>query len=353
MLLRLPRFSIAAAAFSLLIAPQSLSAQNTEAALSREQTAETVESIARSLTEGYVFEARAKVMAAHLRKRLAAGAYRGLGRAALAQRLQADLRAVDRDRHLEVTTDAPPAAAPTGPAAPANPFAWLERLRNRNYDFNKLERMPGNVGYLELRSFPPPEVAGPTAKAAMTFLANSKAVIIDLRQNGGGTGNMVQLLASYFFVDHVRLLRTFRRANNPQITEDYTLPFLEGQRMPAVDLFVLVSKDTFSAAEAFAFALQQRGRAVVVGETTRGGANPGRYVAAPNGLRVFVPLAHASSPVTEKSWDETGVVPDIAAAPDEAVAVAHREAVKRLMEKSSDEAERKSLAELLETSAAR
>lgn len=304
-----------------------------------EAASETVEFIARTIAENYVFEDRAKVIAEHLRARLRAGAYRDLTASDLAEQLQSDVRSVDRDRHLEVAVERPA----TGGDRSADRFAWLERLRNRNYDFTKLERLVGNVGYLELNSFPPPEVALETARAAMTFVENSRAVIIDLRNNGGGTGNMSQMLASYFFVEHVRLLRTFRRAGTPQITDDYTLPFLEGKRMPATDLYVLVSSKTFSAAEAFAFSLQQRGRATVVGETTRGGANAGRYVSVPNGLRVFIPLAHASSPVTDRSWDDTGVIPDLSCAAADALAIAHSDALTRILKGTLEDSERREL----------
>lgn len=237
---------------------------------------ETVETIAQLVDESYVDEAAAHRIAADVRKHLAAGDYDALVEPELIQRLTADLRAAGNDEHLEVTVRMRP---PVQPQPQTND--WLEPLRRRNFDFIRAERLDGNVGYLQLDSFPPPNVAGDTAAAAMRFLSNSDALIIDLRQNSGGSGEMVGFLATYFFDERTTLLRTYRRREN-RITDDTTLPWVPGPRMPSIKLFLLVSHDTFSAAEAFAFALQQNGRAVVVGERTRGGANAGRH---PDGAR--------------------------------------------------------------------
>ncbi len=300
--------------------------------ITRAERAEVVEAIAQVFAETYVFEDRAQKVAAHLRQRLANGAFdSATDREALADLLTAEIQKVEADKHIEVISDADADAdANADDGRPRSErYGWIDRLRRRNYDFARVEILPGNVGYLRVDSFPPPELAGPTARAAMAFLRNSDALIIDLRSNGGGTGEMVQLLASYFFVERTSLLRTFRRASEPQVTTDYTLSTLEAERMPIIDLYVLTGSSTFSAAEAFAFALQERDRGVIVGTTTRGGANAGRYVAV-QGFRVFIPIAHAMSPTSDASWDGVGVKPDIAAPETEALAVAHREALTRL-----------------------
>jgi hypothetical protein len=165
----------------------------------------------------------------------------------------------------------------------------------------------------------------------MALLAHTDAMLIDLRHNSGGTGDMVRFLASWFFDQPTTITSTWRRADS-RLTEDRTLPYIPGERRPAVPLFVLTSDATFSAAEAFAFGLQQLGRAVVVGERTRGGANAGRYRSVGFGLRVFIPVANARSPVNGKSWDRVGVLPDVPAPADSALVVAHAAALRRLVE---------------------
>ena len=324
---------------------QSPSAQKASEPLSAAQRREVVEAVASAYADSYVFEATGRRIAQHLRRQLAGRRFETTtDPAALAAALTREIRSVEPDEHIEVVPPSPqsPAAAPPQ-ASRAEQFSWVERLRKRNYDFIRVERLPGNIGYLRLDSFPPPEIAGATAAAAMAFLQNSDAVIVDLRENGGGTGDMVQLLASYFFVERTALLETFRRASNPQTTIDYTLGAITGQRMPAVELYVLTSTRTFSAAEAFAFALQQRGRASVVGERTRGGGNAGRYRQMPHGFRAFVPMAHPISPVSRRSWDRTGVQPDIVSTAAQALTAAHRRALEQLLERATDSRSREQL----------
>jgi retinol-binding protein 3 len=326
---------LSAVAFGPLTAAQTLT---------RAEKAEAVNAIANLVVESYVYEADAKRIAAFLGQQLASGAYDGISDpGAFAKALTSDLRRSGDDEHLEVVLREP---EPLSPQPPAND--WEADLRRRNFDFARVERLAGNVGYLDLRSFPPPEVAGDTAAAAMQFLANSEAIIIDLRRNSGGTGDMAQFLATYFFEQRTTLTRTFRRADN-RFTEDRTLAYVPGRRMPTIDLYLLTSRGTFSAAEAFAFGLQQAGRAMVVGERTRGGANAGRYRRATERFNVFIPNAHAVAATTEKSWDRIGVQPDIPVSASEALEVAHQRSVQKLAEKTADATRRRELTWLVES----
>jgi C-terminal processing protease CtpA/Prc len=124
---------------------------------------------------------------------------------------------------------------------------------------------------------------------------------------------------------------------------------IPGQRMPIVDIYVLTSSETISAAEAFAFALQQRGRAVVVGETTAGAGNAGNYIDIGHGFSAFVPDVAVSSPISEATWDGVGVAPDIRSPAASALTTAHREAVQRLLATASDQRARQTLTRALET----
>lgn len=283
------------------------------------------------IRERYVYEDVAARCTTQLQQRHARGEFARLDDAAFAAAVSAALKADCQDEHFELVVRG--ASAPP----PSDPSSWLEPLRRRNYDFYEVRRLPGNVGYLDLRSFPPPSVAATTAAGAMNFLGGSDAVIIDLRQNSGGTGDMVLFLATYFFDQPTALLNTVRRAQGTS-TQDRTLPYVPGPRLAKQELFILTSKTTFSAAEAFAFGLQQLKRATVVGEVTRGGANAGRYTDVPPNFRVFISNAHALSPATGTSWDKVGIKPDIAAEAGDALTVAHREAVTRLRKAATDEA---------------
>jgi C-terminal processing protease CtpA/Prc len=291
------------------------------------------------LIERYVYKDVAERCAAHLD--VEAARFDIEDAEAFARAVTDELRTVCDDRHFEVVVQRPPTSG-----APQDPNAWLEPLRRRNYDFDEVRRLPGNVGYLELLSFPPPDVAGTTAAAAMNFLSASDAVIIDLRHNSGGTGDMVAFLATYFFDRVTPLTNTERRAQGT-ITQDRTLPFVPGPRLTSQELFILTSGETFSAAEAFAFGLQQVQRATIVGAVTKGGANAGRYVDVSPEFRLFVSNAHATSAATGKTWDKVGVQPDIVVDADHALERAHAEALRRLIAKTKDADWKRELERLL------
>lgn len=292
------------------------------------------------IRERYVYEDVARRCTERLLQRAAAGELAGKDDAAFAAAVTAALRSDCDDEHFELVVraaDAPP---------PMDPSAWMEPLRRRNYDFVELRSLPGNVGYLDLRSFPPPDVAANVAAGAMNMLAGTDAIIIDLRRNGGGTGDMVLFLATYFFDQQTAFMNTARRAAGAS-TQDRTLPYVPGPRLAKQELFILTSATTFSAAEAFAFGLQQLKRATIVGEPTRGGANAGRYTDVPPNFRLFVSNAHATSPATGASWDKTGITPDVRVPAGDALTAAHREALRRLRDKTKDEAWRRALDALL------
>jgi hypothetical protein len=214
--------------------------------------------------------------------------------------------------------------------------ALADLPRRQNFGFRRLEILPGNIGYLDLRSFDPPAVAGDTAVAAMQFLSKADSIIFDLRQNGGGDPKMVQLLCSYFFDAEppVLLNSLFWREGN--VTQEFwTLPGLQGERMPDTPLFILISARTGSAAEEFAYNLQTRGRARLIGETTAGAANPGDVFEIGNGFSMFISTGKAINPVTGDNWEEKGVAPDRGIGALDADDVAYDEAL-RLIAKSID-----------------
>jgi retinol-binding protein 3 len=276
-----------------------------------------------------VYEDVARRCTSQLQARHAAGELEATSDEAFAEKVTKALRQDCDDQHFELVVRRP-ATSPAPAAA-----SWIEPLRRRNNDFAAVRHLPGNVGYLDLRSFPPPDVAAVTAAGAMNFLSATDAVVIDLRQNSGGTGDMVLFLSTYFFEQQTALFHTIRRAQGTT-TQDRTLPYVPGPRLARQEVFILTSRTTFSAAESFAFGLQQLKRATVVGETTRGGGNAGRYTDVPPNFRLFVSNAHAVSAATGASWDKVGVKPDIAAPADQALQVAHREAVQRPRKKTTD-----------------
>ena len=141
-----------------------------------------------------------------------------------------------------------------------------------NFGFARVERLDGNIGYVDLRGFTPPEIASETAAAAMTFLGGTDAMIFDVRQNGGGSPEMVAFLTSYLFEGTVHLNDFYSRPTN-ETRQSWTLPYVPGRRFPGKNVYILTSRKTFSGAEEFTYNLRHLGRATVVGETTAGAAH--------------------------------------------------------------------------------
>jgi len=306
--------------------------------------AHVVDEIARQITARYVLVDAAPKIAAALRARTYDDATTA---EAFARALTDDLRTIGNDLHFAVEFD--PAreqrlrAAGAGtlrklPDVPPTPDE-LESMRRANYGFRSSSILEGNVGYLELTTFEDLARSRETAVAAMQFLAHTDALIVDLRRNPGGSGNLVSFLQSYFLPPDTRLGAMFDRETG-KTTEGRTLRAIPGARRLDIPLYILAGPGTGSAAEAFAFGLQLRGRARIAGEKTSGAAQGGGWVPAAEGFVVFIPTFRAFDPATGKTWERVGVQPDLAAPVERALAVAHLDAVNALAEHASDDRKR-------------
>lgn len=318
-------------AMSAMSLPAQTPAPGTDMTLDAATRAAVVDGLLAELDRFYVFpDVAARMIQAIERRR---SAYDVIGSAQqLAEVLTTHLREVSQDRHLEVVYSAevlPPNALPPPLGGP--PPEMLERMRAvvaaSNFGFEKVERLAGNIGYLDLRAFAPPALMGDTAAAAMNVLAGADALIIDLRQNRGGSADAVALIASYFFGPQaVRLNEIYDRPSN-QTRQFWTLPYVPGARFAGRDVYVLTSRRTFSAAEDFAYALKNLERATIVGEVTGGGAHAGGPRRIHDHFFVFVPSSRTTSPITGADWEGVGVVPDVAVPAARALAAAHLRAL--------------------------
>lgn len=231
---------------------------------------------------------------------------------AFASSVTAIMESVTKDPHLRLMYSPQQASERRNDTAGPPTIAQQQaRLREQNYGIERVERLPGNIGYLKTRFFAPAAESGPAIGAAMTLLANTDALILDLRENGGGSADAVPLLASYLFDERTHLADLYRREGN--VTEQqWTSPAVPGIRFGSEnEVYILTSKATFSAAEGLAFALKNRKRATIVGETTRGSAHPSRIKPINANFKLMVPAATARDPVSLKDWEGVGVVPDI------------------------------------------
>jgi ribosomal protein S15P/S13E len=295
--------------------PQAASVLDSEAEARRQ----VIEQLAAVLNERYVFPATALEMEQAIRARAARGEYKGMAdRATFAAALTAHLQEVSKDKHLRVRM-----ASMAPPQPGQNPLL-------ANFGIGKAQVLPGDIGYLEISSFSAsPAQARQAVADAMSPLAQKKALILDVRRNGGGSPAMVALIASYLFGEKpVHLSTLYIRYQN--LTEHfYTDPNVPGEKFGSTKpVYVLTSRSTFSAAEGFAYHLQSLKRAVIVGEVTGGGAHAGGYLPLGNSLEVFVPSIRATNPITGTNWEGTGVKPDSEVAEDRALDAA-LEAIRR------------------------
>ena len=291
-----------------------------------------LDSALKRLNESYVFPEVAQAMEKAVRERASKGEYEQITSAkTFAETLTSHLQTVSKDKHLRVryshavVPERGPRREPTAEEREEyrREMAWM------NSGFDKVERLPGNIGYIEFRGFMDAEAGAETVAAAMNFVANTNALIIDLRKNGGGSPEMVALICSYLFgPEPVHLNSLYWREGN-RTEEFWTRKEVAGKRYLNRDVYVLTSKRTFSGAEEFSYNLKNLKRAAIVGETTGGGAHPGGGVRLGEHFVMFVPRGRAISPVTKTNWEGTGVKPDVEVPAEQALTVARLMALKK------------------------
>jgi hypothetical protein len=307
--------------------------------------ARVIDGVLRRLREGYVFPEKAAEMARAVRERAQRGAYdRMVSAHNFADALTNDLRAVSRDQHLLVfylsrgVRDEVPDAEPSAEERRER-SAFGRRV---NYGLERVERLAGNVGYLEIRSFNFDAASvDSTLTAAMNFLASTDALIIDVRRNGGGEPEMVAAVCSYLLPPN-RLINKFYWRPQDRWDEFRTKSVSGRHYGMTRPVYVLTSDRTFSGAEEFAYDLQTQRRGEVVGDTTGGGAHPGGTRRVTEHFGVWVPSGRAVNPVTGTNWEGIGIQPDVPVAATDALRAAHLRALERLLAAEAD-AERRTL----------
>lgn len=262
----------------------------------------------------------------------------------LAARLTVDLQELAQDKHLRIEhwnqasqehdqqVDYDRLVAQT---------RFYSMLHN-NFGFEQIQRLRGNIGYLDIRAFVPAEVAKDVASAAMTFLSSCRALIFDLRRARGGHMSMVQLLASYLFEPKPRLLSKYYFPRR-DYTEEYWTQANLHLRRPRLPIYILTSRSVFSAAEDFAYSLQAAGRAKVIGEVTGGGAHAIIEKSIQHGFIAFIPIGLAQNPITRKNWEREGVIPDIEVEAENALETAHLDALSSIFDASTSKIDRQVL----------
>ena len=288
--------------------------------------ARVIDGAIKNLNESYVFPDVAKKMEEAVRTRQKRGEFDSITDGnAFAAKLTDTFQEVSHDKHLRVNYSAvkmPERVADAKPS-PDEVARYHKDMEKMNCGFDKVEHMEGNVGYVKFDFFADPDVCGPTAVAAMNFLANVDAIIFDLRENGGGDPKMVAFIQTYLFEEQTHLNDLWERKGD--VTHQYwTLPYVPGKRLGDKPVYVLTSHDTFSGGEEFCYNLKNLKRATLIGETTGGGAHPVSGHRIDDHFMIGVPFARAINPISKTNWEGTGVEPDVKVAAADALTTAQK-----------------------------
>jgi C-terminal processing protease CtpA/Prc len=315
-----------------------------DAALNAAGRAEIVQTLVAKMNANYIDPAVAERVGRAIASKNAKGGYASADSAkAFSAALDTDLRELSSDKHFsagfyEGFHERGAAELPSR----AKMDEWREQSVRRGYDIEKIERLPGNVGYIELRGFGGAEFVGAAYTAAMSLLAGTDALILDLRRNGGGSPASVAYLMSHFFPlgDERHLIDMYDRPSDT--TRQFWTVKTVAQRYDK-PVYVLTSARTFSAGEDCAYDFQTQKRGTLVGETTGGGSNPVGWFGVGHDIVVSIPTARATNFVTKTNWEHVGVKPDIAVPAAQALQTAHVAILRNLVASAKDDTERKEL----------
>ena len=301
-----------------------------------------IDSVIAVIDSVYVLGQPAARIVAELKRASAAGEYDKItDPALLAQRLHEDCQRVNHDGHFRIFALPPldpEAAAAEQDESPVDVERRERRFKADNYGFKKAAILAGGVGYLRFDAFPRNDEAFMAAAAAMNFISNSNAVILDLRDNGGGSASMIRFICGYLFAEETHLVNWEIRAEKKTV-QSYSADFVPGQRITSQPVYILTSENTFSAAEEFTFDLKNLGRATIVGDTTGGGghtvwSHAFNFDKFRIGIRV--PHGRAYNPVNNEGWEGVGVIPNIAVPAEQALEAAHADALRKLTAAEQD-----------------
>jgi hypothetical protein len=260
------------------------------------------------LIDNYVFQDVALKIEKHLKSQLAKGVFNKFtDLQGFADALTMEMQSISKDKHMRCRVK----GATSGLGVPSKPEIEIKELmEEKSFGFARAGKLEDKIGYLEIFNFPPVQNVKKSADEAMEYIADSKALIIDLRRNGGGNPDLIQYICSYFFEKPTHINSLYFRPSG-QTTDFITFEKVDGKKMSGIPIFVLTSSYTFSGGEEFAYNIQTQKRGLLIGQVTGGGANPGWVFPIGDDLGVFIPTGRAINPITKTNWEGIGVIPDI------------------------------------------
>lgn len=292
-----------------------------EVAVDGTMRTEAIDTLVARLDQHYVFPDSAKQMEKLLRKRQHDGKYDAITNGGqFAAQLTADMASVAHDVHMKVKFS-------RSPLQPGRELSGMSNAMSRavvdhTYGVDDVDHLSPTIGYLKISVFPPPSLVAEKYASAMGRLSDTDALIIDVRDNHGGSAKSVALLISYF-VDHLTRLNDIWSRDSGQTKQTWTEYELDGKRYGGKKpVVILAGPGTASAGEDFTYTMQALKRATVIGERTWGGAHPIALYRLSDHFFAAIPNSRSISPITHTNWERTGVTPDIKTPPANALAVA-------------------------------
>lgn len=291
--------------------------------------------IADKINEYYIFEDVANLLSKKLKSEIELKTFDNLTDKEFAKSLSSYLTQYGNDLHFNVLYR----PSPKEEEKTINEKELLEKYdsinRQWNYGFEKVTRLDGNIGYIEYTGFPEGnKSAQQILDATMNFVSNTNALIIDLRNNRGGDGKMVELFLSYFFDKKIKLGDSYTRYNN-KTTKSYTMQKVNGKKYLNKPVYILVNNNTISAAEALAYNLQQNKIAKIIGDKTYGAANPVKVFFIGNKYHLFIPISIEKNSITNTNWEHIGIDADIKISSEKALIKAQIIALENLLKSNT------------------
>jgi C-terminal processing protease CtpA/Prc len=305
-------------------------------AIALSQVHNMVKNLADSIAVNYIDPKKAPLLKSKLLSELKNGSFDKFSeKKTLASHLSKILTAWSNDKHFNILLAGQRKMMPRS----------YDHFSKQNYFFEKMEHLDGNISYIKFNRFIPPSNAGSLVVSAMLFAANSNAVIIDLRDNVGGSPQVVSMLAGFFMKKPTLININYTRGTNVKQetwsaktdviinSTNQEISSSDLERLKELPVYILTSDYTFSAAEMFSSSLQGHKRAIVVGEKTGGGGHGIRPFKISEGFTAFIPFNSHYHPVTEKTWEVVGIQPDIACSADDALRIAQINILKEFQKK--------------------
>lgn len=307
--------------------------------LSNNQKKKLITSVSDLLVKNYVFEDDATAVSAFLNNNFKNGKYKSVNDTQkFIDLIVSDIRSINNDQHLDIyflsnkkRSQGSKTTLPTS--------LLEERGAKNNYGIKEIKVLDGNIGYLNISNFSLSDYfdeAKKTFKSSMNFVGNTDALILDMRNNPGGSNDLTIFLLSYFFSkENKHLWDVFDKPSNK--TTKYYTDTIKQNKYVDKPVFILLNSNSFSAPEAFAYSLKHYGKAKVIGEKSYGGAHPTLVFKIDEEFSVQIPTSRIINPITNTDWEQKGVIPDIQSSSDKALVTAQIMALEKLNENQPKE----------------